>query len=83
MNDEMKELYMTLNEMSESKREMLKEIIKNYLEMSKENQKKFLKIVKLLNDIQGLPLEEQQKIIDDSKDDDIIELLNIYKSTLS
>ena len=59
------------------------EVARLFNELSEKQQKSVIKFIELLKLIEGLPTEQQQEIIDNIQDDDILEMIKIYKSTLS
>lgn len=58
-------------------------IITLFNQLTLEQQESFCKYCELMYDIQDLPLEQQQEIIDNIQDEDILEIIKIRKSLTS
>ena len=51
--------------------------------LTKEQQDNVIKFIELLKQVEGLPLQQQQDIIDNVTDKGLLECIKLYKSTLS
>ena len=69
--------------MTMNREKKILEVARLFNELSEKQQKSVIKFIELLKLIEGLPTEQQQEIIDNIQDDDILEMIKIYKSTLS
>ena len=69
--------------MTMNREKKILEVARLFNELSEKQQKSVIKFIELLKLIEGLPTEQQQEIIDNIQDNDILEMIKIYKSTLS
>ena len=60
-----------------------REIAINLSRLTKENRESFLRFVKILEECEGLPVEQQQEIYDNIQDEKILDFLEQYKKSLS
>lgn len=69
--------------MTMNREKKILEVARLFNELSEKQQKSVIKFIELLKLIEGLPTELQQEIFDNIQDNDILEIIEIYKSTLS